>query len=393
MADSDKYDFINRALDQRRENHRFRSLRALDPSHGNGAFVETDTGHWINFSSNDYLGLSGHVRLKEQSHAEIKEYGTGSTASRLICGTYSIHQQLERQLAETFEREAALVFNTGFQANSSIIATLTNRNSLILADKRSHNSLLQGALLSRAKFRRFAHNDLADLAKQLEKADEEGFNRIFIITESVFSMDGDRPELDHMTEMARSYGAFLFVDEAHAVGVWGDRGRGLTFHNPDVDLVLGTFGKAFGSFGSFVLCSSRLKDYLINFCPGFIYTTALPPAVIGANQAALEVGMQLNEERDKLHRNTEYLRNELTAHNFDIGTSTSQIIPVIIGAEEQTLDLQRYLENEDILATAIRPPTVEKGKSRVRITLSSRHEKKHLNKFLQLLYEWQQKKY
>ncbi len=387
----DKQHFIKEELDQRRRDNRFRSLRVLDPHYGDGAFVKTGEGTWVNFSSNDYLGLSGDPRVMERAKSHIDQYGAGSTASRLICGTYDIHRKLEEQLSDTFEREAALLFNTGFQANSSILATLTDRNSLILTDKRSHNSLLQGALLSRARFRRFDHNDLDDLERHLQKAEDEDYNRIFIVTESVFSMDGDRPDLEKLVDLSNRYRTFLFVDEAHAVGIWGEQGKGLSFGLDGIDMVLGTFGKAFGSFGSFLLCSKEVRDYLINFCPGFIYTTALPPAVIGANRASLELLPELDKERKKLVQNAEFLKEQLAESGFDTGNSTSQIVPIIIGSEADTLKLQDYLGKEGMLATAIRPPTVEKGKSRIRVTLSSKHDRKHLNKLIHLLHEWKQR--
>lgn len=389
MGSDQKYDFIEKQLSKRRRQDRHRSLRVLNPVAESGAYAEFEGKQFVNFSSNDYLGLSGDPRLKEKANEYIEQYGTGSTASRLICGTYDIHQNLETKLANLFDVEAALVFNTGFQANSSIVGTLTTRNSLILADKRSHNSILQGAILSRAKLLRFSHNDLQDLEDKLVTAADRSYDRIVIMTESVFSMDGDGPDLDELIDLSQRHQAFLFIDEAHAVGIWGDQGRGLSYGKEGVDLRLGTFGKAFGSFGAFVLCSRRLKEYLVNFCPGFIYTTALPPAVIGANEASLEIVPMLEDERQKLHNNVRYLREALNERGYETGSSTSQIIPVIIGSDREALALQEHLESNGILATAIRPPTVPRGKSRIRITLSSRHKKTHLKQFLELLDEWE----
>jgi len=342
----------------------------------------------INFSSNDYLGLSAHPKLIERSQTYLQYYGTGSTASRLVCGTYDIHEQLEEKLASAYQREAALVFNTGFQANSTIVSALTNRKSVILSDKLSHNSLLQGAMLSRATFRRFRHSDMDHLEQQLQKAKSENFDRILIITETIFSMDGDRSDVDLLIELADKHNALLYVDDAHAVGVWGENGYGLTTGKTGIDLMIGTFGKAYGSFGAFVACSREMKDYLINFCPGFIYTTALPPAVIGSIEAAVELIPQLKDDRTYLHQQSRSLKKKLQNMGFNTDPSTTQIIPITIGEEEKTIQLSEWLEQNGILATAIRPPTVEKDKSRIRITLSSKHKPEHIEHFLNVLNQW-----
>lgn len=388
MSNSDdKFDFVTRALHRRNEKHQFRELTTVEPTL-NGVHINKEGQKIINFCSNDYLGLAQHPEVIARSAEFAEKYGAGATASRLVTGNYSIHEKLEKKLAETFDTEASLLFNTGFQANTSVLATVADRNSLILADKNVHNSLLQGAILSRAELIRFHHNDHDHLENLLQKASRKSYNRIWIITETVFSMDGDRNDLDALISLSERYGAFLFSDDAHAVGVLGENGMGLNYGMQGIHISLGTFGKAFGSFGAFVGTSNPMKDYLINFCPGFIYTTALPPAVVGAIDAALELIPTMDEERSSIQKNIIYLKNELREIGFETGDSNSQIIPVIIGDEKETLELSKQLEKEGIWAAAIRPPTVKKGSSRIRITLTAKHQKEDLNQLLSVFRNW-----
>lgn len=386
MPSPTKDQFIVEALAERRDEYRFRDLRPFTPE--DATIVEDGDRELVNFSGNDYLGLSKHPEVIKRAKKYAEEYGAGATASRLISGTYSIHDQLEQKLAATFGWESALVFNSGFQANSTIISTLADRHSLLLADKLSHNSLLQGSLSSRAAFRRFEHNSAADLEDHLQKASHEDYSRIIVITESLFSMDGDRSDLQAIAELTESHDAWLFVDDAHAVGVWGEKGLGLAYQVSGIDMVLGTCGKAFGSFGAFLLCSKKMRDYLVNFCPGFIYTTALPPPVIGSIEASLELMPEMDADRQRLYDHIKTMRSGIQEAGFSTGNSESQIIPIIVGDDQETLDLADYLEDQGFLATAIRPPTVPSGSARIRITLSSAHTESQVNEFLTALKKW-----
>lgn len=387
MLNRDKLAFIDDALNNRKAEKRLRQLVPYEPEE-DGVEVKKNGKILLNFSSNDYLGLSRHPEVISRAVEFTTRYGAGSQASRLVSGTFDIHRRLEEKLAEVFDREAALLLNSGFQANSTIIGTLADRRSLILADKLSHNSLLQGALLSRATFQRFEHNDLNHLQKLLIRAGERSFSRIVVITETVFSMDGDRSPIEEISQLAQKYDALLYADDAHAAGVWGPKGLGLASGVPGVDILLGTCGKAFGAFGSYVVCSGKMRDYLVNFCPGFIYTTALPPAVIGAIDAALDIIPGLESEREAYHRRIAEVRQAIQDAGFATGPSSTQIIPVIIGDERQTLDMASWLESQGILATAIRPPTVPEQGSRIRFTLSMRHTDEHIERLITALKSW-----
>ncbi|MBO6621152.1 MAG: 8-amino-7-oxononanoate synthase [Balneola sp.] len=386
----DKHSFINDALEKRKQEHQFRTLKPLE-NQGGAHIIKNDGVEYINFSSNDYLGLSNHPELIKRSNEFTSKYGVGSGASRLVTGTFSIHSELEKKLAEIFNAEEAILFNSGFQANTSILPAVTDRNSLILADKKIHNSLIQGAILSRAAFKRFEHNHYDDLEELLKSAGSERYNRIWIVSETVFSMDGDRNDIDRLIEISEKYNALLYSDDAHAVGVLGEKGLGLNYGKDGIDISLGTFGKAFGSFGAFALCSKEMKDYLINFAGGFIYSTSLPPNVIGAIDAALDLIPEMDQERTQLMKNVEYVRTEIQKLGYDTTASDSQIIPIIIGDEQETIELSNQLKEKGLWVSSIRPPTVEKVASRLRITLSVKHTKEHLDKLLKELADWKRK--
>lgn len=385
-----KFQFIQEALQQREEKKQLRSLGEVTPLQGVKVLV--DGKQKINFSSNDFLGLANDSRLQKRAIEFIQQYGTGSTASRLICGSYPCHEKVEQKLAELKETESALLLNGGYQANVSILATLADRNSLVLADRLNHNSLVQGAILSRAKVRRFRHNNLQHLRKLLEKIDLKQYSRIFIVTESIFSMDGDQADIDALITLAEEFDAFLIVDEAHATGVIGKNGMGMTT-GKRVDLAIGTFGKAFGSFGAYVACSQKIAEYLVNFCGGFIYTTAPSPAVVGAIDAALDCIPAMNQEREHLQQNSDFLRRELNQIGFDTVNSSTQIIPVVVGEEKEALDLADYLLTDGFLAMAIRPPTVAQGQARIRLSLSSLHTQEQVKQLIEIFRSWRAKSY
>ncbi|PIP37536.1 MAG: 8-amino-7-oxononanoate synthase [Desulfobacterales bacterium CG23_combo_of_CG06-09_8_20_14_all_51_8] len=380
-----KYRFMDAELDRRIHSRQLRVLRHMLPL--NGIETRVNGRAMLNFSSNDYLGLSMHPLVRQRSIEFIHQYGAGATASRLICGNYDYYDRIEKKLARLKQVEAALVMSSGFQTNISVIPALADRDSLILSDLLNHNSLVQGCRLARCKVAVYRHNDLGHLEQMLAQNSEKGFSRVFIVTESVFSMDGDQADIGALVALAERFNAFLVVDEAHATGVLGHLGMGLSCGH-DVDLVIGTFGKAGGSFGAYLACSEKMKQYMINCCSGLIYSTALPPAVMGAVDAALELIPAMDAQRNALHANADYLRQTLQEMGWSTGQSSTQIIPVMIGKESEALAVSEWLGDNGILIAAIRPPTVPPGASRIRLSLSARHTRDHIDRLLDMLDKW-----
>jgi len=330
----------------------------------------------VNFSSNNYMGLAQHPLLIERACKWAQDWGAGSMASRLVCGTMELHDCVEARLQAAKGGEAALVFNSGFQANSAILTALLDKDvlgkePLVFCDRLNHASMHHGLKAAGIRQIRYRHNDLDHLQDLLRKHEGENAHR-FILSESVFSMDGDQSDVDALVGLADKYGAQLYLDEAHATGVLGQNGFGLCA-GKNVQLKMGTFSKALGGFGAYLVCSQAVKDYLVNRCAGFIYSTSLPPAVLGAMDAALELVPSLNAERKRLLDNAEKVRQSFMDCGFDVGESSTQIIPLIIGDETRTLEVARALEDEGVLGIAIRPPTVPRGTSRIRFALSASH--------------------
>lgn len=355
---------------------RRRRLRAFGLSRGSR--IATAAGPLINFSSNDYLALSRHPEVVRRAQDFAAAWGTGAGASRLVCGTLEIHEAIEERMARGKGTEAALLFASGYQANVSVLAALLDASvlggePLVFCDRLNHASLHDGCRLAGVHEIRYRHNDLDHLEELL--APRAGAQPCFIVSDTVFSMDGDRADVARLVEIARRHGAFLYLDEAHATGVLGPDGYGLAAQYPGgADLVMGTFSKALGSFGAYVACSARLREYLINRCGGFIYSTALPPPILGAIDAALDLLPRLEDERRRLQYNAASVRDAFRGAGLDCGDSSTQIVPVVVSAEEAALELARSLEDEGILGVAIRPPTVPQGTSRVRFSLTAAHD-------------------
>jgi 8-amino-7-oxononanoate synthase len=332
----------------------------------------------VNFASNDYLGLSQHPALIEGACAFAREYGAGVAASRLVTGENPAFAALEARLAAAKNQPSALVLAAGYQTNLTAVAALADKDVAgrpvtVLADRLAHHSLLQGALLSGARLIRFRHNDCDHLEALLRARSAKG-DYCVIVTESVFGMDGDLADLGRIGALAQEFSALLYVDEAHATGVFGARGFGLCEDFSEVvDVAMGTFGKALGGFGSYLACAGDIREFLIQRCGGLVYSTGLPPAVLGAIDAALTLVPQMAAQRQALLARAEHLREKLQAQGWDCGASASQIIPVIVGGEAETLTLAAELERRGMLVAAIRPPTVPAGSSRLRISLSAAH--------------------
>ncbi len=365
------------ALSGFKEAGTFRQLRAVRPKAG--GVVLRDGRRLLDFSSSDYLGLSHHPEMIRRAIQWTEEWGTSARGSRLVTGTLELHDQVETKLAALKGTEAALVFNSGYQANSTILPALFDkallgRSPLVFTDRRIHASLHHGCRAAGVRQIRFRHNDMNHLSDQL-KAHEGRPGPRFIITESLFSMDGDVADLPSLTELADRYGAALYLDDAHATGVMGPKGMGLSGEYPGrIEVAMGAFSKAMGGFGAYIGCSKELKAYLVNRCGGLIYSTALPPAVLGTMDAALDLVPGMEAERRRLRTNADILRQALAAAGVSALSSSTQIVPALIGAETQTLAAAAYLEEKGILGIAIRPPTVSKGDSRIRLVLSAVHD-------------------
>ncbi|SCA54881.1 putative 8-amino-7-oxononanoate synthase [Candidatus Terasakiella magnetica] len=368
-----------------------RSLRVVGKSHEGRTYLEGE--EIINFSSNNYMGLAQHPLLIERACEWAQGWGTGSMASRLVCGTMELHERVEARLVEAKGGEAALIFNSGFQANSAILTALLDKEvlgaePLVFCDRLNHASMHHGLKAAGIRQIRYRHNDLNHLEELLKKHENKQGDR-FILSESVFSMDGDQSDVDALIALAEKYNAQLYLDEAHATGVLGQRGYGLCA-GKNVAFKMGTFSKALGGFGAYLVCSQKAKDFLVNRCSGLIYSTSLPPAVLGAMDAALELVPQLDKERETLLENAQYVRDHFVSCGFDVGDSSTQIIPLIIGDEEKTLAMAKALEAENILGIAIRPPTVPKGTSRIRLALSAIHRREDIERLCQVVASFKQ---
>jgi 8-amino-7-oxononanoate synthase len=382
-------EFMEAELARRKARNHLRRLRSLAPE--GPVHIRINSRLLLNFCSNDYLGLSKHPLLLQRSLEFLQRYGTGATASRLICGNYDCIEQAEKKLAALKRVPSALILASGFQANLSALPALADRDTLIFSDQLNHNSLILGSRLARCEVAVFRHRDMNHLEELLSK-NRSGKNlRPVLVTESVFSMDGDICDMDELEYLAEKYDAFLMVDDAHATGVMGTNGMGVA-SGRKADLVIGTFGKAAGAFGAYLACSETIREFMINCCAGIIYSTAMPPAVIGAIDAALDLIPTMDEERKTLRSHADHLRVTLNDMGYDTGASATQIIPVIIGKEEDALNLSRWLEECGILVVAIRPPTVPEGKSRIRISLSARHTQDHLDQLIDAMKTWRQKR-
>jgi 8-amino-7-oxononanoate synthase len=376
------FDFLTEEMETRKAKGLYRRLRPVSAGEGPETILEGRAV--LNFCSNDYLGLSRHPLLRERAAEFMDRYGAGATASRLVCGNLACFEHLERRVADLKGAEAALIMNSGYQANLAVISSLADRKSLILSDQLNHNSLVRGALLARCRVEIFRHNDLSHLARLLEASRGAGHSRVLIVTESVFSMDGDRCNVDALVQLADDFNAILYVDEAHATGVLGPAGMGLTAGKA-VDVTMGTFSKGCGSYGAYVACSAGMREFLVNRCQGFIYTTALPPQVLGAIDAALDLVPRMEAERKRIHENADYLRSSLGRKGWSTGPSDTQIVPVWVGRADDTLVLSESLEKKGFMATGIRPPTVPEGQARIRLTLTALHTRMHVERLIDAL--------
>ncbi|WP_396654019.1 8-amino-7-oxononanoate synthase [Mechercharimyces sp. CAU 1602] len=362
--------------------------RQLHPVEGAVGSALTRNGKkLINLSSNNYLGFAGLKEVQDGARQAL-ERGGSSTASRLIVGTDEATVNLEKEIAAWKGKEAALLFGSGFLANIGVLSSLLRRGDAVFSDELNHASIIDGIRLSHAERYRYRHRDMGQLEQQLVDAETRGIQHKLIVSDSVFSMDGDEAPLLQLIELKKKYGAALILDEAHASGVWGAEGAGLAHHYgvaDEVDLLMGTFSKAFGAYGAYVAGERVWIDYLINSARSFIYTTALPPATIGTIAAALEVVRSAEERRCMLKQKADWFRTHLRERGWETAGSTTQIIPLLIGSSERAMKVSQQLIDEGILAVAIRPPTVPAGRARLRFSLMATHTEEELEHVVKVL--------
>ena len=361
-------------------------LRRLRSTEGTGPRTVLDGRPVILLCSNNYLGLANHPALAEAARSALERYGTSASASRLVSGSLELHGQLEERVAEWMSTEAALVFNSGYQANVGLIPALAQEGDLIFSDELNHASLIDGCRLSRAETCIFRHTDPEHLESLLAgHAMPSRKGKKIIVTESVFSVDGDLAPLEEIASMARRFHALLIVDEAHGVGVFGPQGAGRVEElqrGGQVDIRMGTFSKALGSFGAFVAGRRELMEYLINRARSFIYSTALPPATLAASLAAIQVIRKEPERRKTLWENVRFLREGLKAQGWILLSEASQIIPVLIGDARETMEVTDELLACGVFAQGLREPTVPPGTARLRLTPTATHTRQDLTQAL-----------
>lgn len=377
------YKFFQEQLDNKINNLNLRTLTEYYPI--DAVRVRRDDKEYLMMASNNYLGLTFDERVIEGAIKGAQQYGTGSGGSRLVSGTFPLFTDLERELAKFKNTEKALVFNTGYMANVGTISAIADKNTIIFSDALNHASIIDGCRLSRGSVKAYNHCDVDELKYLLKEVERN--TRKLIVTDGVFSMDGDIAPLDKLYELSREYNALLMVDDAHATGTIGS-GHGTAAYyglEKEVDIQLGTLSKSLGSVGGYVAANSTIIDYLVNMSRSFIFSTALSPADIGAALAALHVLESDTSVLRRLQNNVNYMADCLNSIGI-YATNDTPIFPILIGSNEDTLTVSNYLYNAGIIGTAIRPPTVPVGESRIRLTVTAAHNKEQIDYVCQSLH-------
>jgi 8-amino-7-oxononanoate synthase len=385
---------LRRRLDEIRGQGLYRELRRVDSPQS--PYIKLDGQSLLNFSSNDYLGLANHPALKEASIKAVEQFGSGSGASRLICGSLAPHHELEAALAEFKQTESALSFSSGYATAIGTLCALAAKEDVLILDKLVHASIVDAARLSGAKLRIFAHNDLNELEdilrwfRERPKTEDARASRAIIVTESVFSMDGDLAPLREIVALKEKYGAWLMVDEAHATGFFGPGRRGLADElsiSGQIEIQMGTLGKALGSAGGYVCGSRELTDFLVNRARSFIFSTAPVLAAAAAARAAIQLVQSAEgaARRDQLWSRVNQLKADLAPLGWDLSRVNSAIIPLVIGAEAAAMDASAALRKAGIFVPAVRYPTVARGQARLRVTLTASHTAQDVDTLLAAL--------
>jgi glycine C-acetyltransferase/8-amino-7-oxononanoate synthase len=373
--------FLAEELQELQAKGLYRKLKTL--SRGRGTRAVWEGKEVILFCGNDYLGLSQHPSVVGAAREALDQYGAGAGAARLISGTSSLHTELEKELASFKQKERALVFGAGYLANLGVLGALAGEKDLIVMDKLSHASLIDGAKLSQATLRVFPHRNYEQCEKILEKAD--GFRRRMLVSDSVFSMDGDLADLSALVRLKEKYDCLLVVDDAHGIGIFGSEGRGVTEGwEEKIDAIVGTLSKALGVFGGFVAADEIFVERMINFSRSFIFATAPPPALAAAALEALRLIREVPKLRATLWQNVDRVRSVFAQKGFSLG-ERSPIVPLLIGEEAEAVRISEALLERGILIPAVRYPAVPKGKARLRVTVSADHREEDFEKLFKAL--------
>jgi 8-amino-7-oxononanoate synthase len=372
---------LSQDLNQRREQNLYRVTRlAQSPQ---GPVMQIDGAEYLTFCSNDYLGLANHPALISAFQQAANEFGVGSGAAHLVNGHSVYHQKLEEKLAEFTGRESAILFSTGYMANLGVITALLNKQDAVFEDKWNHASLLDAGLLSGARFQRYLHNDIENLNTRLQRTDAR---RKLIVTDGVFSMDGDAADLSALSNTAKQNDAWLMVDDAHGLGVLGKHGAGIceaqNQSQQDVQILMGTLGKGMGTAGAFVAGSKEVIEYLTNFARPYIYTTAMPAAIAAATLASIDIVKNEPQRREYLQTLIKQFKTGANQLGLNLMASDTAIQPILIGDAQQALNMSDKLKQQGIMVTAIRSPTVPVGSARLRVTLSAAHTSQQVDQLL-----------
>lgn len=384
MANVHELSFLKEKIEELKNEGVYRKLPILETP--NEPEVILNGKKVINLSSNNYLGFANHPRLKKAAIEAVEKYGVGAGAVRTIIGNMDIHENLEKVLAEFKKEEAAFIYQSGFNCNAGTIQAITEKGDIIISDELNHASIIDGARLSRADKAIYKHSDMDSLESVL-KENRDKYKNMLIITDGVFSMDGDIAKLPEIVELAEKYGAMTYVDDAHGSGVLGTSGRGTVDHfglHGRVDFVMGTLSKAIGVIGGYVAGSQTMYDWLSHRARPVLFSTSLPPAAIGAITEALKMLMESEEYTEKLWDNARYFKEKLGTLGFNTGNSETPITPVIIGDEAKTMDFSRKLLENGVFTSGIIFPTVPRGTGRVRCMVTAAHTKEQLDKAVEV---------
>jgi 8-amino-7-oxononanoate synthase len=387
---------LKKALDERKQQHRYRKRRITKGPQQIEMIV--DDKNIISFCSNDYLGLASHPLLKQATIDAIKTYGVGSGAAHLVSGHSSAHHQLEEELAEFTGYPRALLFSTGYMANIGLCQALLDKNDYVFEDRLNHASLIDGGLISGAHFKRYLHNDISSLEQKLSTTSNKAtgkssatISKRLVLTDAVFSMDGDIADIPALSSLCKTTGSWLMIDDAHGFGTVGKTGKGCLQHfsltSNDVPIYMATLGKAMGTAGAFIAGSEELIETIIQKARTYIYTTAMPAAIAEATRCSLKIIQHEAEHLTNLNDNISYFRNCCDESGLIIENSQTAIQPLLIGNDEKAVKISQQLFERGFLVTAIRPPTVPEGTSRLRITLSAGHTREHINQLIDTLFQ------